>query len=85
MLSWLDRTAECFGITRVQAATATGLLTEFGRKALSQMAIGMREDVAARAASCTVFGWSTLIYLVPQLVAGVAAGLVFRALNPADK
>jgi len=31
------------------------------------------------------FGWSTLIYLVPQLIAGVTAGLVFRALNPADK
>jgi hypothetical protein len=53
MLSWLDRNAECFGITRVQAAAATGLLTEFGRKALSQMAIGIPEDVAARAASCT--------------------------------
>jgi aquaporin Z len=32
-----------------------------------------------------LFGWSTLIYLVPQLIARVAAGLVFRALNPADK
>lgn len=30
-------------------------------------------------------GWSTLIYLVPELIGGVAAGLVFRALNPADK
>jgi aquaporin Z len=32
-----------------------------------------------------LFAWSTLIYLVAQLVAGAAAGLVFRALNPADK
>jgi aquaporin Z len=32
-----------------------------------------------------LFGWSTLIYLVPQLIAGLAAGLVFRGLNPADK
>ncbi len=36
-------------------------------------------------AAMGLFGWSTLIYLVPQLIAGVAAGLVFRALNPADK
>ena len=27
----------------------------------------------------------TLIYFVPQLIAGVAAGLVLRALNPGDK
>ena len=32
-----------------------------------------------------LFAWSTLTYLVPQLVAGVAAGLAFRALNPDDK
>src|SRR6476646_2428399 len=36
-------------------------------------------------ATMGLFGWSTLIYLVPQLIAGVAAGLLFRALNPADK
>ena len=36
-------------------------------------------------ATMGLFGWSTLIYLVPQLIAGVTAGLVFRALNPADK
>ena len=36
-------------------------------------------------AAMGLFGWSTLIYLVPQLIAGVTAGLVFRALNPADK
>ena len=32
-----------------------------------------------------LFSWSTLIYLVPQLIAGVAAGLLFRALNPDDQ
>jgi aquaporin Z len=33
-----------------------------------------------------LFGWSTfVIYLVVELVAGAAAGFVFRALNPADK
>jgi aquaporin Z len=32
-----------------------------------------------------LFAWSTLIYLVAQLIAGAAAGLVFRALNPTDK
>jgi aquaporin Z len=31
-----------------------------------------------------LFAWSTLAYLVPQLIAGVAAGVVFRALNPHD-
>jgi aquaporin Z len=35
-------------------------------------------------AAMGLFAWSTLIYLVPQLIAGVAAGFVFRALNPAD-
>lgn len=29
--------------------------------------------------------WTTLIYLVAELLAGVAAGLAFRALNPDDK
>src|SRR5258708_30680971 len=33
-------------------------------------------------AAMGLFAWSTLLYLVPQLIAGVAAGLVFRALNP---
>jgi aquaporin Z len=32
-----------------------------------------------------LFAWPTLIYLVPQMIAGVAAGLVFRAVNPDDK
>jgi aquaporin Z len=32
-----------------------------------------------------LLAWSTLIYLVPELIAGVAAGLVYRALNPADR
>jgi aquaporin Z len=32
-----------------------------------------------------LFAWSTLIYLIPQLIAGVAAGLVFRAVNPDDR
>ena len=36
-------------------------------------------------AAMGLFAWSTLIYLVPQLIAGAAAGLVFRLLNPADK
>jgi aquaporin Z len=36
-------------------------------------------------AAMGLLAWSTLIYLVPELIAGVAAGLVFRALNPADR
>ena len=32
-----------------------------------------------------LFAWSTLIYLIPQMIAGVAAGLAFRALNPDDR
>jgi aquaporin Z len=35
-------------------------------------------------AAMGLFAWSTLLYLVPQLIAGVAAGVVFRALNPTD-
>jgi aquaporin Z len=31
------------------------------------------------------FGWTALAYLLAELLAGVAAGLVFRALNPGDK
>jgi aquaporin Z len=37
-------------------------------------------------ATAGLFAWSTIwVYLVVQLAAGVAAGLAFRALNPADK
>jgi aquaporin Z len=32
-----------------------------------------------------LFAWSTLVYLIPQMIAGIAAGLVFRAVNPDDK
>jgi len=32
-----------------------------------------------------LFPWTALIYLVAELLAGVAAGLAFRALNPDDK
>ncbi|MFI7000789.1 aquaporin [Nocardia sp. NPDC050175] len=31
-----------------------------------------------------IFGTSTLLYLIPELLAAAAAGLVFRILNPAD-
>jgi aquaporin Z len=42
--------------------------------------------VALGAATGGLIAWSTIwVYLVVQLAAGVAAGLVFRALNPADK
>jgi len=41
--------------------------------------------VVVGGAAMGLFAWSTLIYLVAQLIAGAAAGLVFRALNPADK
>jgi aquaporin Z len=41
-------------------------------------------SVVLGGAAMGLFAWSTLIYLVPQLIAGVAAGFVFRALNPAD-
>jgi aquaporin Z len=36
-------------------------------------------------AAMGLFAWSTLIYSIAQLAAGVAAGLVFRALTPEDK
>jgi aquaporin Z len=42
--------------------------------------------VTLGAATGGLFAWSTLwVYLVVQLVAGAAAGLTFRALNPGDK
>jgi aquaporin Z len=42
--------------------------------------------VSLGAAASGLFAWSTLwVYLVVQAIAGVAAGLVFRALNPDDK
>jgi len=42
--------------------------------------------VALGGATAGLFAWSTIwIYLVVQLAAGIAAGLVFLALNPLDK
>ncbi|MEV6057197.1 aquaporin [Streptomyces sp. NPDC052107] len=42
--------------------------------------------VALGGATAGLFGWSTIwVYLVVQLVAGIAAGLAFLALNPGDK
>jgi aquaporin Z len=42
--------------------------------------------VAISGAAIGLFAWSTLwAYLVAQVIAGIAAGLVFLALNPDDK
>jgi aquaporin Z len=42
--------------------------------------------VAIGGAAIGLFAWSTLwAYLVAQIIAGVAAGLVFLSLNPDDK
>jgi aquaporin Z len=41
--------------------------------------------VVLGAAVMGLLPWSALLYLVAELLAGVAAGLVFRALNPDDK
>jgi aquaporin Z len=42
--------------------------------------------VAVGGAVTGLFGWSSLwVYLVAELVAGAAAGLAFRALNPDDR
>jgi aquaporin Z len=42
--------------------------------------------VSLGAAVGGLFAWSTLwVYLVVQVIAGIAAGLVFRGLNPDDK
>lgn len=42
--------------------------------------------VALGGATAGMFAWSTIwVYVVVQLVAGIAAGLAFRALNPSDK
>jgi aquaporin Z len=36
-------------------------------------------------AAMGLFAWSTLVYLIAQLLAGVGAGLTFRVLSPGDK
>jgi aquaporin Z len=42
--------------------------------------------VALGGSTAGIFGWSTVwVYLLVELVAGAAAGLAFRALNPTDK
>jgi aquaporin Z len=42
--------------------------------------------VTLGAAAMGMFAWSTLwVYLVAQVIAGVAAGVAFLALNPEDK
>ena len=41
--------------------------------------------VVVGGAAMGLFAWTTLIYLVAEVIAGVFAGLVFRALNPDDK
>jgi aquaporin Z len=41
--------------------------------------------VVVGGAAMGLFAWSALLYLIAQLIAGVAAGLTFRALNPDDK
>jgi aquaporin Z len=42
--------------------------------------------VALGGSAAGIFAWSTIwIYLLVELVAGAAAGLAFRALNPSDK
>ena len=43
-------------------------------------------QVALGGATAGVFSWTTIwVYVLVELAAGVAAGLVFRALNPSDK
>ena len=41
--------------------------------------------VVVGGAAMGLFAWTALIYLVAEVIAGVIAGLVFRALNPDDK
>jgi aquaporin Z len=42
--------------------------------------------VALGGSAAGIFAWSTIwVYLLVELVAGAAAGLAFRALNPSDK
>jgi aquaporin Z len=42
--------------------------------------------VALSGAAMGIFAWPTLwVYLLAQVIAGAAAGVAFRALNPNDK
>jgi aquaporin Z len=64
------------GFTVVAGAIAVGAIS----------GAAFNPAVALGAATMGLFAWSTLwIYLVAQVIAGIAAGLTFRALNPADK
>jgi aquaporin Z len=66
---------------------AIGFTVAAGAFAVGGISGGMfNPAVALGAATGGLLAWSTVwIYLVVQLVAGAAAGLAFRALNPDDK
>jgi aquaporin Z len=66
---------------------AIGFTVAAGAFAVGGISGGMfNPAVALGAAAAGLFAWSTLwVYLVAQLIAGAAAGLTFRALNPDDK
>src|SRR5882762_7008228 len=65
---------------------AIGFTVMVGAVAVGGIAGGaFNPAVVLGGAAMGLFAWSTLIYLVPQLIAGAAAGLAFRMLNPADK
>ena len=64
---------------------AIGLTVTAGAIAVGGISGGaFNPAVVLGGAAMGLFGWSALLYLVPQLIAGGAAGLVFRALNPTD-
>lgn len=64
------------GFTVVAGAIAVGTIS----------GAAFNPAIALGAATTGLFAWSTLwIYLLAQVIAGIAAGLTFRALNPADK
>jgi len=66
---------------------AIGFTVAAGAFAVGGISGGMfNPAVALGAATGGLLAWTTVwIYLVVQLVAGAAAGLAFRALNPDDK
>jgi glycerol uptake facilitator-like aquaporin len=55
-------------------------------KVVAAQQTGQKFAVALGGAAMDLFAWPTFwLYPVAELVAGAAAGLAFRALNPNDK
>ena len=84
---------EVTAIRRDASGAVSGVVTEKGRIACDSVVLAGGVSGAAINPAVTLgadimgmFAWSTIwVYLVAQVLGGIAAGLAFRTLNPADK